>query len=141
MDEKPPPLSRVLLLGATLLAVGGLLFVWSGQRVEPPGPATVEVRILAPDDSVIFSGDGLGLSSQEATVLGALLEAARVANLTVDVTYGFGGQAFVRSIDGHENRGNCGWVWDLNEVRGDRAADLQPVVDDDRVLWHWDCEF
>jgi len=133
-------MQHVLLLGGTLLLLGALLYVWSGQNEEPVGPAAVAVGAEAPDETLLFYVDPVFLLAERANVLDALLVAAERGNVTVEVTYGFSYGAFVQSIGGHKNEGNCGWLWDKNGVRGDRAADRATVVDGDEVRWHWGCE-
>ncbi len=133
-------MQRVLLLGGTLLLLGALLYVWSGQNQAPVGPAEVSVGAEAPDKTLLFFIDPVNLPAERANVLDALLVAAARGNVTVEVTYGFAGGAFVESIGGHRNQGNCGWLWEKNGILGDRAADLAPVVDGDEVRWHWGCE-
>lgn len=138
--SRPPPLQRVLLLGLTLLALGALLFVWTGQSQEASAPAEVSVRAEAPDGTLLFFVDPVALPAERANVLEALLVAAERGNVTVEVTYGFAMGAFVTSIGGHEPEGNCGWVWERNGVFGDRAADRAIVRDGDQIRWHWGCE-
>lgn len=133
-------MQRVLLLGGTLLLLGALLYVWSGQNQAPVGPAAVAVGAEAPDKTLLFYIDPVNLPAERANVLDALLVAAARGNVTVEVTYGFANGAFVESIGGHKNEGNCGWLWEKNGIRGDRAADLAPVADGDEVRWHWGCE-
>lgn len=137
---KAPPLLNYIVLGAALLTLGGLVWVLSGAPRTMPEPAVVALRIIGPDDRFVFNASELAVDFDENTVLGVLLHAATVGNFSVDVTYGSPWGAFVRSIAGIPNEGACGWVWDRNQIRGDRAADRQSVRTGDEILWHWDCE-
>jgi hypothetical protein len=107
---------------------------------RPTQSATVAVRAEGPGGELLFSVEPIRLPPQHANVLAALLVAADRSNVTVEVTDSFGMGAFVVSIGGHRNAGACGWVWDRNGVRGDRAADLAGVREGDVILWHWACE-
>lgn len=131
---------RVLLLGITLLLLGALLFVWTGQTQEAEAPASVSVRAEAPDGTLLFFVHPVDLPAVRANVLEALLEAAKRGNVSVQVTYGNAMGAFVVSIGGHDNEGNCGWIWERNGVLGDRAADRAAVKDGDQIRWYWGCE-
>jgi len=133
-------MQRVLLLGVTLLVLGALLFIWTGQSQEPTAPADVSVRAEAPDGTLLFFVDPVALPAERANVLEALLEAAKRGNTSVEVSYGSGMGAFVKSIGGHEPEGNCGWLWERNGVLGDRAADKATVSDGDQIRWRWGCE-
>lgn len=140
MAAKAPPLLNYVVLGAALLTLGGLVWVLSGAPRTTLEPAVVSLQIIGPQDRFVFNASELAVDGGESTVLGVLLNASVVANFSVEVTYGHPWGAFVRSIAGIENEGACGWVWDRNQFRGDRAADRQPVRTGDAILWHWACE-
>ena len=139
MDPKPAPIRAVLLLGASFIGLGGMLWLWSLDEPLPPGDVVVHQRIIAPDGQRIFNGT-LTITAGNGTVLGALVRASEVGGFEINVTHAHLGKAFVQSIAGIHNQGSCGWVYDHNNVRGARAVDEEVLADQDQIRWGWDCE-
>lgn len=102
-------------------------------------PAQVHLEVVAP------SGDSraalfVNLTPPHVHALGALKEAARMQRFDVELQdYGLQGTMVVQIFE-HRNAGSCGWVYDVNGVRGDVAADRRPLMVGDQVRWSWDCE-
>jgi hypothetical protein len=128
----------VLLLGAAAIGLGALLYLGTAAPAPAPDNALVGVRIEPPDKPLLFNGSVL-LSADQANVLGALKRAAEIGNFSIDVSYS-GMGAYVKSIDGIDGKGACGWVYEHNGIRAPRAADREVLHGEDRVLWHWGCE-
>lgn len=132
-------MATVVLLGASLMGLGVLLWLWSAEQAPAATDVRVHQRIIAPSGQLVFNGT-LVLTPGNGTVLGALLGASEVGGFEVNVTHAYYGRAFVQSIGGYRNDGACGWVYDVNNVRGTRAVDEQVLRDEDRIRWGWDCE-
>lgn len=130
----------VVILGCTLLALAALLWAWKTPVGPPPGPATVELRVEAPDGSQLFNASSFFLPQRNATALGALWLASSVGNFTVNVTYAFQGVAFVEDVAGFRNTGACGWVYVVNGRSPALSADRAVLVTGDRLRWAWGCE-
>ncbi|HLE47306.1 MAG TPA: DUF4430 domain-containing protein [Candidatus Thermoplasmatota archaeon] len=140
MDKRPPPMASILLLGASLIALAGLLWLWSLENTGDPRPAEVAIVVTDKADELIFNATGVRLEARHNTVLDLLLEATTIGNFTVHVVYGLGGHAYVDEIDGIKAEGRCGWVFEVNDVRPPVAADAYWLATGDRVHWRWGCE-
>lgn len=95
-------------------------------RIEPPRgptPSDVPVRLRAPNTNA----------------LGALRAAAAHQGIAV-TTHDYPGLGtMVVAVGADRNEGACGWVYEVDDASGDRAADLFPVHDGDHVRWFWSC--
>jgi hypothetical protein len=139
VEPKPERMTTVLLLGASLMGLGGLLWLWSIDEPLPSTDILVHQKIIAPDGQLVFNGTIL-LTPANGTVLGALLYSAEIGGFDVNVTYSYMEKAFVQEIAGYRNKGACGWVYDHNGVRGPRSADEEVLANEDLIRWGWDCE-
>ncbi|HLE48263.1 MAG TPA: DUF4430 domain-containing protein [Candidatus Thermoplasmatota archaeon] len=140
MESRPPPLTSILLLGGSLVALAGLLWLWSSQGAGEPHPADVAIVVTDRDHDLLFNATGVRLEARHNTVLDLLLEATKLGNFTAHVVYGLQGHAFVDEIDGIKNEGRCGWVYEVNAVRPLVASDAYWLATGDRVHWLWGCE-
>lgn len=140
MEEPRTRVGGVVVLGLALLALAALLAAWKAPAAVPSGPASVDLRVDAPDGRSLFNATGFLLPTRNATALGALLSASTVANFTVNVTYAFQGVAFVEEVAGYRNEGACGWIYSINGRNPSLSADRAIVVTGDRVRWSWGCE-
>ena len=130
-----------LILVVMLFGIlGGLLYLehlLDLQSAPAAVGADVDVAVLQRDGTELYRGN---VTVPEATALAALLAAAEEGRFTVDVET-FPNGRYVRAIGGEPAEGVGGWVYRLE--RGDtseyppRAADLTPLLDGDRVVWHW----
>ena len=77
------------------------------------------------------------VDAANATVLGVLLEGSRLGGF--NVTTRDADWMYIDSIDKHEARGDCGWIWYRNGDDKGHAAKLEPVTTGDVIRWAWGC--
>lgn len=130
----------LVLIGLGLVSFGAILQVQVADSHRDAAPATVGLQITDPRSQPFFNGT-VPLEAGNDTVLGALLTASRIHHFSVTLQeYPFQGTMVVEIAGYHnDNPGPCGWVYEINGVFGDRAADEKDVQDKDRVHWYWSC--
>ena len=140
----------IAVLIVNCLAIGGILHetgYFDEDEVNDTAIVTAKLAIkfknLGENDTLIFDA----VTTSESTAYGILLGAQTEGSYSVTATthYEFG--LFVESIAGWGTCGSCQnedgfyWLYSVNDVSGDVAANRKVINDGDVVEWNYTDEY
>lgn len=132
---------KSLLLPLLIVALSGILYVsvvrQTPANINATAPGAVDVSVVVDDGSGSSGTTYQIINLANATAFSALQAAATANGFALD--YDPPGQygVFVNGIAGRAGNDQQFWIYSINGVEGQVAADQAPVKNGDTVTWKY----
>jgi len=143
-------LKNVLMLTIPLIVIAALFAAGVGSGIVTIGDLSTDLTPNQNDETIITSatlildtGDGTiksySVFTENNTVYGFLMEAAKIGDFDVKTTYYASfDSTLIDSIDGVTSDMNKGWIYYINGEQGMIGADKQVVNGGDVIEWRFE---